>query len=1147
MTRGVVRASMYAVSTFFAPMRFWWRGIWRHPAQSALSAGAIAVALATIVAIDVVTRVAWQEFERSLAATTGAATHRIVAVEGADLPESLYVALRLAGMRSAAPVAEAFIRIEAESLGSAPSPAHTRLAETVARSVAESTDEFDVDSMRETLTTPATGELEIGSAPVRRILGIDPFAEAGLRLPAAAIGAEAVQRLFLRPGYVLVPAADALAPEGDEETRRWVVAATGSSPSRRGSESPREGSQSAGSERENSRFEAPTEATLERPERVAPDVTGVAAPEAAPEAMTEPNTRWMLTVQRLPTASGSRGAESPEVERALAGLWWSDVATVQSILGKPGVLSRIDVALLHNDAPNPGDWTTQRLTRWLAEQAEATDHAGFRLEAVGAETLPAQALARAFRTNLLAMGLLAILIAGFLVIHQQGFAVLRRRREIADLRLVGVTPRSVRWLVRIEALGIGIVGIVFGAALALGLVLTLVGPLETTLATQFGVTTGSGGPEGLRRGALAAVFAAWLWAAPLLLLALVLLAEPAAREAAAVRGVRAGTLYAQESQSATRRVLWPTLIGALALSVGALLLVTLASATSINVADANKSAAWVVLDTDTDTNGSTFTHGAIFAVATMMIETVFDVDLRALGGASLLLGFVGLFALAIGGLLVGTQLLWALAALMVRRGGGVIDRVAVGPWAAVRWLFRLALEDWRRAPRRGQPAVMGLSLALAGALGVSVLVSSFRIAVEQWLDDALSSDVYVVATSDERSGWSGREAARVLQRLEAVDGVVSISRSSTQRAQMYRGADVGMMIETMAAIAAETKVEAQQGARVASQVRPELGGDGVGREHEALGEAQILVVQTHDDAFSRVDHVMAPIERDPQRLAALWQRGMSVWDNDREQVLMPGVVLTETLAMRTGLRPGDEIALRGPGVVWPQPAIVLSVIRDYASPEGRVWLAVDWAETFGLDAGRADAFGLRLAADETERGRAEDWESLGAALASLPLSPQVIDPSTVREASLEQFERTFAVTHSLRAIAVFVAVLALISALAAIELEQRPNRALLRVLGLTPAGVAGFTLARGAWLGLGAGVLAVPLGFALGAALIVVVNRLSFGWSMAIEWPWVAASTTLLWALAAALGAAAVLALGRLRDARRDREGLLFALKEGQG
>jgi putative ABC transport system permease protein len=149
-----------------------------------------------------------------------------------------------------------------------------------------------------------------------------------------------------------------------------------------------------------------------------------------------------------------------------------------------------------------------------------------------------------------------------------------------------------------------------------------------------------------------------------------------------------------------------------------------------------------------------------------------------------------------------------------------------------------------------------------------------------------------------------------------------------------------------------------------------------------------------------------------------------------------------------------------------------------------------------------------------------DVAALISQLRALPGSERVVYRSNraLRTASLEVFDRTFAITIVLRALALAVAFVGVLGALMALQLERAREIGVLRALGLTPRQLSALVITQTGLIGLAAGTLAMPLGLMLAWTLIHVVNRRSFGWTidMLID------PGVLLQSLALATGAALV-------------------------
>ena len=132
--------------------------------------------------------------------------------------------------------------------------------------------------------------------------------------------------------------------------------------------------------------------------------------------------------------------------------------------------------------------------------------------------------------------------------------------------------------------------------------------------------------------------------------------------------------------------------------------------------------------------------------------------------------------------------------------------------------------------------------------------------------------------------------------------------------------------------------------------------------------------------------------------------------------------------------------------------------------------------------------------------------SVAAASAALRALPggqllEIAGPGEIRRNSLAIFDRSFAVTYALEAVAVLVGLFGLSSSVGAIVLARRREFGVLRHLGMTRAQIGAMLAAEGGLLA----VLGVAVGLALGGGisliLIHVVNRQSFNWSMDVHVP----------------------------------------------
>jgi len=109
--------------------------------------------------------------------------------------------------------------------------------------------------------------------------------------------------------------------------------------------------------------------------------------------------------------------------------------------------------------------------------------------------------------------------------------------------------------------------------------------------------------------------------------------------------------------------------------------------------------------------------------------------------------------------------------------------------------------------------------------------------------------------------------------------------------------------------------------------------------------------------------------------------------------------------------------------------------------------------------------------------------------------------SSLRTEAIAIFDRTFAVTWALEAIAITVAILGMAGALVALVLDRKREVAVLRFLGASAPQIRQLVLTESGLLGLLSIVIGVVEGAALSLVLVYVINKQSFGWTIQFHWP----------------------------------------------
>ncbi len=141
--------------------------------------------------------------------------------------------------------------------------------------------------------------------------------------------------------------------------------------------------------------------------------------------------------------------EEEEGENRAADLLIADLSTAQEVLGLTGRLTRIDLLLPEADDAALADWRSS-----LPPETE--------LVRSSSRTAAAEQMTRAFRLNLSALSLLALLCGCFLIYNTVSFGVVQRRHLLATLRCLGATRAELFRQILFEALVVGGVGTLVG-------------------------------------------------------------------------------------------------------------------------------------------------------------------------------------------------------------------------------------------------------------------------------------------------------------------------------------------------------------------------------------------------------------------------------------------------------------------------------------------------------------------------------------------------------------------------------------------------------------------------------------------------------------------------------------------------------------
>ena len=239
--------------------------------------------------------------------------------------------------------------------------------------------------------------------------------------------------------------------------------------------------------------------------------------------------------------------------------------------------------------------------------------------------------------------------------------------------------------------------------------------------------------------------------------------------------------------------------------------------------------------------------------------------------------------------------------------------------------------------------------------------------------------------------------------------------------------------------------------------------------------------------------------------------------------------ISEALADLYGYKVGDRIDL--PLAGRSRAFTVAGIWRDYARTSGAIVISRPAYLAATGDAGANEGSiwltpGANAALTEASlRSRFARGDSL-----------EILTSTALRERSLQIFDRAFAITYALEAIAVIIGLTGVSFAASSTALARRAEFGMLRQIGMLRRQVIGMLASEGTLTSAFGVVYGLVLGVALSLVLVYVVNRQSFNWSIDLAIPaWqlavlsvtliAAAAVTAVWSGRAAMSQDAVQAV----------------------
>jgi putative ABC transport system permease protein len=205
------------------------------------------------------------------------------------------------------------------------------------------------------------------------------------------------------------------------------------------------------------------------------------------------------------------------------------------------------------------------------------------------------------------------------------------------------------------------------------------------------------------------------------------------------------------------------------------------------------------------------------------------------------------------------------------------------------------------------------------------------------------------------------------------------------------------------------------------------------------------------------------------------------------------VVVSEPFTYKHHVRAGDTITL-ALGTARPSFRIV-DVYYDYGSERGSILMDRLTMLRYLPDPAPSN-LAIYVARNASVESVREQIVQAAAGYRVLLFSNR-----DLRTEAIRIFDRTFAITYALEAVAVVVAVMGIAGALLALVIDRRREIGLLRFLGAAAGQVRKQILVEAGLLGVLATFAGLALGFALSLILIYVINKQSFGWTIRFHLP----------------------------------------------
>jgi len=240
-----------------------------------------------------------------------------------------------------------------------------------------------------------------------------------------------------------------------------------------------------------------------------------------------------------------------------------------------------------------------------------------------------------------------------------------------------------------------------------------------------------------------------------------------------------------------------------------------------------------------------------------------------------------------------------------------------------------------------------------------------------------------------------------------------------------------------------------------------------------------------------------------------WVKG---GDENWEPVKKGSVIISESFARRFHIGKGDIVSVES--LNGPVSLSVAAIFYDYASEHGVIMM--DRSTFIKLFNDRTiNSLGIFIDATGQEKQKIIEEVQKRAKNRGLPASTREQFHGKI----LSVFDNTFAVTRSMRILAVIIAFFGIAGALMTLFVERQREFGIYRALGFSTNQIAGITLLEGIGMGIIGFIISIGAGTILAFILIKVINLRSFNWTIFYHFSIDPYIVTFLTAIFASIGA----------------------------